>query len=59
MDTNLPHPSDAWSQALDESRADLAAGRTVDGGAMRQRLRDSIKRMEAELEREPPDLPQP
>lgn len=53
MDTNPPRASDAWSHVLDESRAELAAGRTVDGEAMRQRLRDSIMRMEAKLEREP------
>ena len=55
MDTNQPRVPNAWTKALEESRADLAAGRTVDGQAMRQRLRDTIKQMEAELEQEQPD----
>ena len=59
MDTKPPRAPAAWIEALDRSRADLAAGCTVDGKAMRQRLRDTIKQMEAELEREQPGLPQP
>ena len=59
MDTNQPRAADAWIKALEESRAELAAGRTVDGHAMRQRLCDTIRQMEAELEREQPGLPKP
>jgi hypothetical protein len=43
----LPAPS-GWLEALERAEADLAAGRVYDGAAVRQRLRDSIKRMQAE-----------
>ena len=47
---DTPHPLDApsdWLQALAESDADLAAGRTVPGQMVRQGLLDSIARIEA------------
>ena len=62
MDDTPRRAPAALVEALDRGLADAAAGRTVDGKAMRQRLRDSIKRMEAAREREPEgepsDLPQ-
>ena len=36
-----------WLEALAESEAELAAGQTVPGEAIRQRLRDAIARLEA------------
>ena len=45
-ETILPPPP-SWVEALDRSEAQLAAGQVVDGSAVRQRLRDSIARMEA------------
>ena len=41
MDTT-PIIPEGWERDLDKSRADLAAGRVVDGRAMRERLRASI-----------------
>ena len=40
-------PPQALVEALDRAEADVAAGRVSDGVAVRQRLRDSIKRMQA------------
>lgn len=45
MDTAPTVPED-WAHALERSRADLVAGRVVDGAGVRARLRDSIARME-------------
>lgn len=63
MDTTPRRAPAALHEALDRSLADAAAGRTVDGQVVRQRLRDSIQRMEAALEREhqgePSGLPRP
>ena len=59
VDTPSTAPHD-WLQALDRSRADLAAGRVVDGAAFRSRLRGSLKQMAAAPAPEPqpgPDLP--
>jgi hypothetical protein len=39
-----PH---GWLEALAESEADLAAGRTVPGETVRQGIRDAIARLEA------------
>ena len=39
-----------WIAALDRAEADVAAGRVSDGAAVRQRLRDSIKRMQDDAE---------
>ena len=36
-----------WVEALDRAEAKVAAGLAVDGAAVRQRLRDSVARMEA------------
>jgi hypothetical protein len=36
-----------WVEALDRAEAEVAAGLAVDGAAVRQRLRDSVARMEA------------
>jgi hypothetical protein len=41
MDTTPTIPQ-GWERDLDKSRADLTAGRVVDGRAMRERLRASI-----------------
>jgi hypothetical protein len=49
MDDN-PHQIEApagWLQALAESEAELAAGLTVPGEAVRQRVCDAIARLEA------------
>ena len=43
-------PPPAWVEALDRAEADLAAGRVYDSAAVRQRLQDSIKRMQAEAD---------
>ena len=61
MNDTPRHAPAALVEALDRGLADAAAGRTVDGTAMRQRLRDSIERMEAVRERqgEPSDLSRP
>jgi hypothetical protein len=42
----------AWLRDLGESEAELAAGQTVKSGPLRQRLRDSIARLEARIESE-------
>jgi len=42
--TTLPAPA-GWREALDESEADLAAGRLVAGALVHEALRDSIARM--------------
>ena len=56
MDAKRTAPKD-WTRALDRSRADLAAGRVVDGAGVRGRLRGSIERMAAKLDPEPqPEL---
>jgi len=47
---DTPHPAEAppgWLEALDESEAELAAGQTVPGEAVHQRIRDSLTRTEA------------
>lgn len=41
-------PPKAWIDALDRADADVAAGRVFEGSAVRQRLRDSAKRMQAD-----------
>jgi len=38
-----------WIDALDRAETQVAAGLAVDGAAARQRLRDSIARMESEV----------
>lgn len=43
-------PPEVWTDALDRADADVAAGRVFDGSAVRQRLRDSAKRMQADAE---------
>jgi len=45
-DTPRPPPA-GWLEALERSEADLAAGRTVPLEPALERMRDSIKRMEA------------
>jgi len=45
-DTPRPPPAD-WLESLERSEADLAAGRTVPLEPVLERMRDSIKRMEA------------
>ncbi len=40
-------PPQAWVDALKESRANLSAGRMVDGETVHQMIRDSLARMEA------------
>lgn len=50
-DTLRPPPA-GWLESLERSEAQLAAGQVVSGAAVRQRLRDSIARMEARLEPE-------
>jgi hypothetical protein len=45
MDT-IPTVPESWESDLDASRADLAAGRIVEGTAMRERLRASIAALE-------------
>lgn len=42
-----PPPPVGWLEALERSEADLAAGRTVPLEPVLERMRDSIKRMEA------------
>ena len=42
-----PETPTGWLEALAESEAELAAGQTVPGEAIRQRLRDAIARLEA------------
>ena len=44
MDKDAPPPQD-WTAALDEARADLAAGRVEDGAEMHRELQASIERM--------------
>ncbi|MGD0431733.1 MAG: hypothetical protein ABSA58_11645 [Acetobacteraceae bacterium] len=47
---DTPRPLDApqdWIDALDESVADIAAGRVVSGEKVRRELLESIARMEA------------
>ena len=54
MDHNddAPHPVPAgWLEALERSEADLAAGRTVPGEVVMERLRQTIAEMEANAER--------
>jgi hypothetical protein len=46
-DANLAQTPDGWLEALAESEAELAAGKTVPGEVVKQRLRDSLVRMEA------------
>jgi len=41
-----------WLRDLEESEAELASGQTVKSGPLRQRLRDSIARLEARIESE-------
>lgn len=59
MDAAPAAPED-WTRALDRSRADLTAGRVVDGAGARARLRGSIERMAAvptsETQPEPEEL---
>ena len=43
-------PPQIWTDALDRADADVAAGRVYDGSAVRQRLRDSAKRMQSDAE---------
>ncbi len=49
-ETNPKAPPPHWIEALDRAEADVAAGRVYDGAAVRQRLRDSIRRMQAEAD---------
>ncbi len=50
MDADHPHTTpSALADALDRGLADAAAGRTVDGAALRQRLRNTVALMEADL----------
>jgi hypothetical protein len=44
--THAPAP-DGWLKILEESQAELAAGLSVPGDAVRQKLRDSLARLEA------------
>jgi hypothetical protein len=44
--TNRTEAPAGWLEALAESEAQLAAGQTVPGEAVRQGLRDSIARLE-------------
>ena len=50
MDKDAPPPQD-WIEALDEARADLAAGRVVDGAEIHREFEASIER----TRRETPD----
>ena len=45
--TNGTAASVDWSESLTKSEGQLAAGETVSGAAVRQRLRESIARLEA------------
>ena len=48
QDNDISRPPPAgWLEALERSEADLAAGRTVPLEPVLERMRDSIKRMEA------------
>jgi len=49
MDENATHAEApaGWLEAIAESEAELAAGLTVPGDVVRQRLLDSIARIEA------------
>jgi hypothetical protein len=46
-ETRPTAPPPHWIEALDRAESDFAAGRVYDGEAVRQRLRDSIGRMQA------------
>ncbi len=51
-----PHSLDAppdWLEAMAESEADLAAGRTVPAEVVHQRIRDCIARIEARRAADP------
>lgn len=50
--SDAPQSPQRWLDDLEESEAELAAGQTVKSGPLRQRLRDSIARLEARLESE-------
>jgi hypothetical protein len=54
MDEEPPTPGLAdVIAALARADADVSAGRVYSGEAIRQRLRDSIRRMQAEVEPQP------
>jgi len=53
QDNDIPRsPPAGWLESLERSEVQLAVGQVVSGAAVRQRLRDSIARMEARLEPE-------
>jgi PHD/YefM family antitoxin component YafN of YafNO toxin-antitoxin module len=47
MDDPLPIAPPGWLEALAESEAELAAGKTVPSEPIMQRLRETIARLEA------------
>ncbi len=54
MDEEPPSPALAdVTAALARADADVAAGRVYSGEAVRQRLHDSIRRMQVEVEPQP------
>ena len=45
MDNQTPREPPAWAEALEQARADVAAGRIVDGAEIHKELRASLARM--------------
>jgi hypothetical protein len=53
MDKTAPDAPASWLEILAESEAQIAAGQVVSGDVVRQRLRDSIARLEAKQTAKP------
>lgn len=58
-DPPLPEAPAGWLEALAESEADLAAGRTVPGEVVHQLLRESMARLEAKQAAKARPAPKP
>ena len=48
MDNQMPSEPPGWAEALKQARADVAAGRVVEGAVMHNELRASLARAAAQ-----------